>query len=122
MEGWGPENRKDMEWDKDPDVKAFLTELTHARKGSAALQHGTQKELLATDEAYALARIRTDEQVVCVFNNAHEERTLTIPMDEDLPEGASLKNLLEDGSAQVVDGKLQVTLPARSFAYYGWQV
>ncbi len=42
-------------------------------------------------------------------------------MDEDLPNGAVLKNLLEDGAAKVVDGQLQVTLPARSFAYYGWQ-
>lgn len=121
MEGWGPENRKDMEWDKDPEVKAFLTGLTHVRKESAALQYGSQKELMATDDAYALARIRTDEQVVCVFNNAHEEKTLTIPMDEDLPQGAVLENLLEEGSAKVVDGKLQVTLAARSFAYYGWK-
>ena len=121
MEGWGPENRKDMEWDKNPEIKDFLTQLTHVRKESAALQFGTQKELLVEDDAYALARLRTDEQVVCVFNNAHEERTLTIPMDEDLPEGAELKNMLAEGKATVVDGKLQVTLAPRSFAYYGWQ-
>jgi alpha-amylase len=121
MEGWGPENRKDMEWDKDPELKGFITDLTHARKGSAALQHGTQKELLALDDAYALARIRTDEQVVCVFNNAHQEKTLTIPMDQDLPDGAVLRNMLAEGSALVKDGKLQLTLAPRSFAYYAWQ-
>jgi alpha-amylase len=121
MEGWGPENRKDMEWDKDPDMKAFVSSLTATRKASAALQHGTQKELLAADDAYALARIRSDEQVVCVFNNAQEEKTLRIPADDDLPEGAKLKSMLDDGSATVVDGHIQVTLPPRSFAYYAWQ-
>lgn len=121
MEGWGPQNRKDMEWDKDPELKAFISELTATHKVSAALQHGTQKELLAEDDAYALARIRSDEQVVCVFNNAQEERTLLIPMDEDLPEGAVLKSMLTEGTATVVEGKLQVTLPPRSFAYYSWQ-
>lgn len=121
MEGWGPENRKDMEWDKNPELKDFVSSLTATHKQSAALQHGTQKELLAEDDAYALARIRTDEQVVCVFNNAHEEKTLTVPMDEDLPEGAVLKSMLDDGTAKVVNGQLQVTLPARSFAYYAWQ-
>jgi glycosidase len=120
MEGWGPENRKDMEWDKTPELKNFVTSLTQVRKSSAALQYGTQKELLASDDAYALARIRTDEQVVCIFNNARTERTLAIPMDADLPDGARLKNLLADGNAQVVEGKLSVTLPPRSFAYYGW--
>lgn len=121
MEGWGPENRKDMEWDKNPEVKEFLTQLTHLRKESAALQFGTQKELLAEDDAYALVRLRTDEQVVCVFNNAQEEKTLTLPMDEDLPEGAELTNMLSEGKATVVDGQLTVTLPPRSFAYYGWK-
>ena len=121
MEGWGPENRKDMEWDANPEMKEFVTQLTHVRKESAALQFGTQKELLVQDDAYALARLRTDEQVVCVFNNAHEEKTLTVPMDEDLPEGAELRNMLAEGKAKVVDGKLTVTLPPRSFAYYGWE-
>lgn len=121
MEGWGPENRGDMDWSKEPELKGFISDLTHLRKESAALQFGSQKELLAEDDAYALARIRTDEQVVCLFNNAWEEKTLTVPMDQDLPEGAVLKDLLAEGTATVVDGQLTVTLAARSFAYYGWQ-
>ena len=121
MDGWGPENRKDMQWDKSPETKDVIRQLTSLRKDSAALQFGTQKELMVQDDAYALTRMRTDEQEVCVFNNAAVERTLTIPMDESIPEGSTLKNMLAEGQAKVVDGQLEVTMPARSFAYYGWQ-
>lgn len=121
MEGWGPENRKDMEWDKDPEMKTFISNLTATHKASAALQHGTQRELMVEDDAYALARIRTDEQVVCVFNNAREEKTLTIAVDKDLPEGAELQSMLGEGTATVRGGQIEVTLPPRSFAYYAWQ-
>lgn len=121
MEGWGPENRKDMEWGANPEVHQAITRLTHARKGSAALQYGTQKELMVTDDSYALARIRTDEQVVAVFNNAREERTMTVPLDSAVPAGATFDNMLAEGTVRAVDGHLVVTLPPRSFAYYSWK-
>lgn len=121
MDGWGPENRKPMEWGKNPDLTDFVGSLTAMRSSSPALSHGTQKELLVERNTYALARIRNDEQVVCVFNNSEESRAIEIPLDEDAPPDSRWKNLLGQGSSvQARDGVLTVVLPPKGFGFYGW--
>ncbi len=122
MDGWGPENRKPMEWGKNPDLTDFVGSLTAMRSSSPALAYGTQKELMAEEKAYALARIRNDEQVVCAFNNSEEPQTIEIPLDEDAPPNSTWQDLLGQGSVRATDGVLRVTLPPKGFGFYGWTV
>lgn len=118
MDGWGPDNRKDMEWDKNPDLLGFVTGLTQARKVSAALEFGTQKELLVTDDTYALARLRPEEQVVCVFNNSEKSQSIDVPLDEMPMPASTARALVGPQQVTVKDGLLSLTLPPKGFGYY----
>lgn len=123
MEGLGAANRNDMEWGKNPELTARFQQLAEARAGSLALQYGTQRELAVTDDTYAFARVRADEEVVCAFNNADEPRTLKIPLhgESQVPEGAELQDLVGEGRATVKDRLLEVTLPPKGYAFLEWR-
>ncbi|MCA9795102.1 MAG: hypothetical protein KC910_25010 [Candidatus Eremiobacteraeota bacterium] len=115
MTGAFPGNRGDIDWQTPPALAPLIAQLSETRHGSQALTLGTQKELLVTEDTYALARLRPDETVVALFNNADEPRTLKVPTG--LPDG-SVKNLLGGPAANVQDGSLAVTLPAKGYAFY----
>ena len=117
MDGHGPANRSPMQFGKNPEMHAHVKSLTSMRDASLALSYGTQKELYCDDTAYALTRIRNDEQVVCVFNNSEQTRTLEIPLDEDLP-SATLTSLRDGTKTTARDGSLTVELPPKSFQFF----
>lgn len=71
------------------------------------------------DDAYVFARSLPGEEVVCCFNNSDEEVTVTIPLGETLiPNGSELERLDAEGALRAVDGHLDVTLPAKGYAFY----
>lgn len=124
MTGVGPENRNPMEWGKNPEWTERFVELTAARRASEALQFGHQEQLLADKHTFALSRMRADEEVVCVFNNhATESKTLSFELHKQsqIPDGTVLKDMLGDQQATVQDGRVEITLAPRSYAYLRWQ-
>jgi alpha-amylase len=121
LEGTMGSNRKDMIFDGNPELHDHFQSLIHLRKGSEALQLGTQTELLAEDEAYAFTRVLPGEEVVCAFNNADAEQTLRIPLKESqIGNDERLRSLTDDAEFTTRDGFLEVTLPAKGFAYLDW--
>ena len=124
MAGPTHENRKEMQWDKNPELTDRFRELSGARARSQALQVGHQQELQVGDHTYAFSRMLPDEEVVCAFNNSDEPLTLTIPLDKEsqIPDGAVLTDMLGQGQAVLgEDRTLEVTLPARGFHYLQWK-
>lgn len=117
MEGFGVENRNDMEWGKNPALTDRFCQMVQCRKDSEALQWGTQVERLVTHDTLALSRVRADEEVVCLFNNAEEARKLRVPLPH-LPAGSKLHELFSGRDGLCQDGVLEVELPAKGYAYY----
>lgn len=121
MEGQMGENRQDMRFDTDPELKAHFRKLIAMRKESPALNLGTQQELLVTGETYAFTRVLPGEEVVCCYNNGEEETTVALPLSEtQMRDGDLLRRLDADGSVRVVDGVVELTLPAKGYAFYRW--
>jgi len=123
MEGIGPANRNDMEWGKNPQLTESFRQLSQARSSSEALQYGSQVELHCGQDTYAFSRVRTEEEVICLFNKSEQPQTLRFPLHSEspIPEGASLKDMLGDQPARVVDGHLEVELPAKGYRYLQWR-
>ncbi len=118
MEGFGVDNRNDMQWDLNPQLREKFVQLVEVRKSSEALQFGTQVERLATEKTYALSRVRADEEVVVVFNNSDQEQEIEVPLAhlKEQPEYQEMLSGLK-GSLSA-DGKLAVQLPAKGYAFY----
>ena len=123
MEGIGPANRNDMEWGKNPELTESFKRLTEARKGSEALQYGSQQELHCGKDTYAFSRIRPEEEVVCVFNKGDEEQTVSLPLHKDspIPDTATLKDMFCDESVTVHDRSVTVTVPPKGYRYLQWK-
>ncbi len=116
MEGFFPDNRADYDWSKRSKVRDTLTALTEMRSQSEPLLLGNQKELMVSDECYALARIRPDESVVCCFNNSDEVQKLTLDLSE-LVLKPSLTNLLTEEVLSSDKDQLEVELEPRGFLF-----
>lgn len=124
MTGVGPANRNDMAWGQNPQWTRRFAELTGARRSSEALQFGHQVELLASRHTYALSRMRADEEVVCVFNNHQSEsRELSFKLhgQSQIPDGTVLQDMVGDQQATVREGRIELTLPPRSYAFLRWK-
>jgi alpha-amylase len=123
MAGGSGANRNDMEWGKNPELTERFRKMVRARRSSLALQLGSQEELGVRTTSYAFARMRPEEEVICVFNNASEERVIDVSRHESsrVPEGAELSDLLSERRVRVIDGHLQVALPPKGYGYYQWR-
>ncbi|MEW6278434.1 MAG: alpha-amylase family glycosyl hydrolase [Candidatus Eremiobacterota bacterium] len=123
MTGIGPENRADMAWGQNPQVTQRFRELSAARRSSTALQYGHQQELLATRWTYAFSRMRPDEEVVCVFNNADQPEELSFKLHREscVPDGTVLKDMVGSLTARVDNRQVTVTLPAKGYAFLQWR-
>lgn len=123
MEGIGPANRNDMEWGKNPEFTERFRQITAARSGSEALQYGSQQELHCDKDSYAFARMRPDEEVVCLFNKSDEATTLRFPLhpESPVPDGAQMRDMLDEGSVTVREHELEVTVPAKGYRFLQWK-
>ena len=123
MEGIGPANRNDMEWGKNPELTQKFKKLTEARKHSEALQFGSQVEVHCAKDTYGFARIRPEEEVICLFNKSDVPQTVTVPLHKDspIPEGASLKDMFSDQTVAVKDRKVTMTIAPKGYNYLQWK-
>jgi glycosidase len=124
MAGPTHENRKEMQWGKNPELTERFRQLSGARAASQALQVGRQQELQAGPHTYAFSRMLPEEEVICAFNNSDEPKTVTLPLhpDSQIPDGAVLQDMLGQGEAVLgPERTLEVTLPARGFHYLQWK-
>lgn len=126
MEGTWRENRKDMEFGKNPDLLAYFQKLARFRQDSVALRRGSYEELHVDKDLYAYARAYPPdnqdsssapaspaETVVVAMNNGSEKKRLEIPAPSGVKDGTVLTDLLRGSRYRVEEGKLSLRLAPR---------
>lgn len=108
----GPENRKDMQFGKDPDMQIHFTNLAKARNQSIALREGGLLEMWRDKDIYAFSRMHTDDEAIVVMNNGYDNQYREIPLrkESELKNGDVLKDALTGQEFTVTDNKLKLNL------------
>jgi glycosidase len=99
------------------DVWNYLAKLGEVRKALEPLRRGRSLDLLDEEQQMAFARYTDKEGVIVVFNNDTKpaEVTFDVSMVKSIPATATLADALGKlGDVRVTDGKLKLTVPARS--------
>jgi len=129
MEGRGdisspPENRKDMEWNKDPELLAYFKKLTSLRKSSDALEEGNFLEMWQDEHIYGYQRQSPDgkSEAIVILNNSRGEQTREIPLraESKIPDGTVLKDALSGSTITVSNRKIKVTLGGEEPKIFIW--
>jgi glycosidase len=98
----------------------YIRKLVHLHTELDPLRRGNLVNLYVSSQQYAYARTTERDVVLVVFNN--ETRTAQVEFEVDqlrLPEGATLSDRLGvSKDLKVNDGKLRVSLPARSVSIF----
>jgi hypothetical protein len=68
---------------------------------------------------YAFARSLGTEKTLVVINASHDSVNAQLPVQTLWREGQTLRSLLDSRPFTVIDGKLNITLPAWSGLYIG---
>ncbi|MEW6277643.1 MAG: alpha-amylase family glycosyl hydrolase [Candidatus Eremiobacterota bacterium] len=111
MEGQaGQDNRADMQFDRDPDMKAYLKSLISLRRNNVELRRGEQRELAADLETYSFARVHAEGTSVVVLNNSRDPQQRSIPVSSVAGDGDRFRDLLTGRELVVRRGRLEVEL------------
>jgi glycosidase len=106
---WQDQSQWDME------MLAYFQEVIALRHAYPALRRGTYHELYAAGDVYAFARQLGDEVLVTAVNVASQPHTVTIPLNGLVADGTTLKAVFgAENKFEVQDGRISLTLPARS--------
>jgi len=92
--------------------------LADLRRQSDAMRHGKVIDLLATDRAYAFARVAGSDCVIAIFHEGSSDETLRIAVaGVGLPDGVWLSDVLGGiPPIQASKGTIDVRLPKRTAA------
>ncbi|PKL75607.1 MAG: alpha-amlyase [Candidatus Melainabacteria bacterium HGW-Melainabacteria-1] len=122
--GADPDNRRDMDFNRDPQLMAFTKQLTAMRKQHRALRRGRQLEMWQDDQVYGFTRLTDvpNEEIMAFFNNSTQPQTRNVQVRAESPlkgSQARMVNLMNPGDVrQIANGQLQVTIPPLGFAIY----
>ncbi|MEZ0371201.1 MAG: alpha-amylase family glycosyl hydrolase [Candidatus Sericytochromatia bacterium] len=122
--GADPDNRRDMTFNRDPQMMAFVKQMTTLRKQHRALRRGRQLEMWQDDQVYGFSRLTevANEEVMAFFNNSGQPQIRRVQVRAESPLKATqtrMVNVLNPQDApQIQDGQLQVTVPPLGFALY----
>jgi neopullulanase len=101
------------------NVFAYVQSLLALRKNHAALRTGKQWHIGWDDAYYAFVRELPEEKLLVVYNNAPNARALNIPVDNTPLETAhQLQSIFGSSAAELVGGKVQVSLPAHTLCVF----
>ncbi|MFA5506391.1 MAG: alpha-amylase family glycosyl hydrolase [Vulcanimicrobiota bacterium] len=114
--GWAETSRKDMVFDKDPEMHGFFQKLGAIRNDLEPLRRGELLEMWQDDQVYAFDRKSEHGEAIVVFNNAETEQHRAMPLraESKLQDGTVLKDLLSERTVTVKDGRIEQNLPAKS--------
>ncbi|MCD6309310.1 MAG: hypothetical protein J7M18_01270 [Candidatus Eremiobacteraeota bacterium] len=115
-----PENRKDMAWNKDPELLAYFKKLTSIRAEHPALTKGAFLEMWQDDRVYSYSRQADNEEIIVVMNNGYDRESREIPLraESRLPDGTILKDLLSSQTITVIGRKIKVQLDGKRPAIF----
>lgn len=113
--GEDPDNRRDMQFGQHPEVRDHLKQLSDIRAAHEPLRRGQQLEMWVDPTVYAFARRTDKDEAITVLNNAHEARSLELPLRDGSPlrEGETLKDALTGREFKVENGKINVSMEAK---------
>jgi glycosidase len=101
------------------DMFAFVQSLLTLRKQHPALRTGKQWHISWDGTYYAFVRELPQEKLLVVYNNAASPRALEIPIEGTPLEAAQkFESIFGNSSADLKDGKVQVSVPAQSTAIF----
>lgn len=105
-----PENRKDMEWDKNPELLIFFKHLASLRNQHVALQSGKYLEMWQDERIFAYSRLHEKEELIIGLNNSYDNQQRDIPIraESSFKDGTCLVNVLGSDEAVIKDGKIRV--------------
>ena len=104
------------------DVFAYVQSLIALRKEHPALRRGKQWHIGWDDGYYAFLRETAEERLLVIYNNAGTSRRLEIAIDDTpLEKARGLRGIFGGQTAEISDGKIVVTLPARTAAVFSVQ-
>ena len=106
----GPENRRDMEWDKDPDMLNYFKQISSIRNNNVALTKGAMMEMWQDDRIYSYSRMHPDQEAIVVLNNAYDTQQRDIPLraESKIKDGTVLKDLMSGEKVTVRGGKIHI--------------
>lgn len=122
--GGDPDNRRDMDWNKDPNLRNYLKNLISLRKKHPALRRGKQLEMWQDDVVYGYTRLTPNkyEEVMTFINNSHQTQERRVPIRAESPLKSTqhtLVNLLNPKeTTQVKDGFITIKIPAKSASIF----
>ncbi|MCL5036440.1 MAG: alpha-amylase family glycosyl hydrolase [Chloroflexi bacterium] len=110
-----PENRKDMEWNKDPELLSYFKNLTSIRSEHPALSKGEFLEMWQDDQLYAYSRKSPEEEAIVVLNNSYDTASREIPLraESGLKDGTVMKDLLTGEKVTIAGGKIKVEMGSK---------
>jgi|HubBroStandDraft_1064217.scaffolds.fasta_scaffold10976_2 glycosidase len=101
------------------EVFAYVQSLLALRNSHAALRTGRQWHIGWDDSYYAFLRELPEEKLLVVYNNAPATRELNIPVEHTPLETAhQLQTVFGSTSAEIVDGKVHVSLAAQTLSVF----
>ena len=101
------------------DVFAYVQSLLALRKDHAALRTGKHWHIGWDDNYYAFLRELPEEKLLVVYSNAPNTREINISVENTPLETAhQLQTILGNTSAELVTGKVRLSLPPRTLAVF----
>jgi glycosidase len=101
------------------DVFAHVQSLLALRQSHPALRTGKQWHIGWDDTYYAFLRELPEEKLLVVYNNAPKTLELNIPVENTpIVTASHLQTVFGNTSAELVTGKVRVSLPAQTLAVF----
>lgn len=106
--------------DSEDSILRHIQHLAHLREKLAPLRRGKQLHLFVSEQAYVYARVLESDVVIVALNNGAAPATAEFELQElSFEDGIVLHDELGvPPSAQVVQRKARLSLPARSAGVY----
>jgi len=123
-----PFNRSHMPWGdkatmpgagekRDEDMRAYYKQLIATRRAHKALSRGEYQELSVEGDLLVFGRKWQDDLVVVAVNRSSESSQISLHLPAQWKDKALL-DALGTGMAQIVGESLELTVPARTAAYF----
>jgi glycosidase len=104
---------------EEQDMFEYVQSLLTLRKNHPALRTGKHVHIGWDGTYYAFVRELPEEKLLVVYNNAASPRALEIPVDGTSLESAHrLQAIFGKMSADLKDGKVEITVPAQAIAVF----
>jgi alpha-amylase len=113
--GAEPDNRRDMNWGANPDVRTHVQKILAIRKRSGALRRGRQLEMWQDDAIYAYLRQTSESEAIVALNNdwRRQERDMPLRAESRMRDGDTLIDQLTGERVTVQDRRIAVKLEGK---------